>query len=683
VSLEAEIAVLFTCTAASLTLQLPTSAPLPSALADEKSCVFRLAEPAGSSAAYPGAVAVLAAVSGKRVRLCAAAAKKANVRFDAMMHSESLDVVAVPVRRAGRLVAVLQVVNKQGPELRFSDADLEAIETFGGLLSASDQSKNTEARATEATQRCQRLHNAIRSLRRNAATIRSDGASGDAFGGESRASIVSAVAAGARALLPSASCATVYLVVPSATANEVATELDRWELSGRFTRLPLSNGVASRCVRTGATQCCEVRSLADGDLSRSTDVPLGVVNVVSVLSVPLRAVDNGPVVAVLQLMTTDTGLSPEDPRPVFTAADAAALETYAEAAALFLAPHVSAEAGRLSADAFSAAVQRLQLVPTTHALLSSLTSTAFDITRIMEMPEQSVALDLAAKAAVNVIMATGLPHRYGCDEATLARYVLACRAHYDDTPYHNFFHVVDVCQTTYTYLYHAGAAQLLKPHECYALLVSTLAHDLGHTGTNNSFHTKTDTPLGILSKCLGGTSVLEVHHASTAIQILGTSGFDVFAGMEAAEKRGALALLVDSILGTDAARHNEGLAKLKRLAQHFDANDEVCRCELAVLLLHAADVSNPAKPFPICKNWAERVVEEFSRQGDTEREHGLDVSPLFNRDLNRDIPRGQVGFISFMVEPLFVELCHLLPAMGTVRDLVKRNKATWQSMIRQ
>ena len=53
---------------------------------------------------------------------------------------------------------------------------------------------------------------------------------------------------------------------------------------------------------------------------------------------------------------------------------------------------------------------------------------------------------------------------------------------------------------------------------------------------------------------------------------------------------------------------------------------------LMKVLLHAADVSNPAKQFAVAKQSAELIVEEFCRQGDLEKETGLKVSPMCERD---------------------------------------------------
>ena len=70
------------------------------------------------------------------------------------------------------------------------------------------------------------------------------------------------------------------------------------------------------------------------------------------------------------------------------------------------------------------------------------------------------------------------------------------------------------------------------------------------------------------------------------------------------------------------------------------------------LLLHAVDVSHPTKSWELHKEWTARCMEEFFRQGDKERELGLDISPLCDRD-STQVPQSQIGFINYIVSPLF------------------------------
>ena len=63
----------------------------------------------------------------------------------------------------------------------------------------------------------------------------------------------------------------------------------------------------------------------------------------------------------------------------------------------------------------------------------------------------------------------------------------------------------------------------------------------------------------------------------------------------------------------------------------------VCVCVCAWMgqvlqsLVHCADLSNPAKPLSLYRQWNDRIMQEFFRQGDLEREQGLDISPMCDR----------------------------------------------------
>ena len=52
---------------------------------------------------------------------------------------------------------------------------------------------------------------------------------------------------------------------------------------------------------------------------------------------------------------------------------------------------------------------------------------------------------------------------------------------------------------------------------------------------------------------------------------------------------------------------------------------------LSGLLLHAADISNPAKPCGQYLNWTDRVLAEFYGVGDLERSRGRDISMFCDR----------------------------------------------------
>ncbi|NXQ72781.1 PDE4D phosphodiesterase, partial [Quiscalus mexicanus] len=77
-------------------------------------------------------------------------------------------------------------------------------------------------------------------------------------------------------------------------------------------------------------------------------------------------------------------------------------------------------------------------------------------------------------------------------------------------------------------------------------------------------------------------------------------------------------------------------------------------------MVHCADLSNPTKPLGLYRQWTERIMEEFFRQGDRERERGMEISPMCDKH-SASVEKSQVGFIDFVVQPLWeawAELVH-------------------------
>lgn len=60
------------------------------------------------------------------------------------------------------------------------------------------------------------------------------------------------------------------------------------------------------------------------------------------------------------------------------------------------------------------------------------------------------------------------------------------------------------------------------------------------------------------------------------------------------------------------------------------------------LFLHMADISHPGKKLDLHEKWTSRLVKEFFKQGDKEKELELPYSPLCDRNTTR-IPESQIG----------------------------------------
>merc|ERR1719161_2456052 len=95
------------------------------------------------------------------------------------------------------------------------------------------------------------------------------------------------------------------------------------------------------------------------------------------------------------------------------------------------------------------------------------------------------------------------------------------------------------------------------------------------------------------------------------------------------------------------------------------------------LLLHAADISNPCKPWRTCRAWALRVLEEFFAQGDQEKALGIPVQMLNDREkVNR--PTSQIGFIEFIVAPFIIGQVKLFPGLYELMENIEMNIKMWE-----
>merc|ERR1712232_1348201 len=97
------------------------------------------------------------------------------------------------------------------------------------------------------------------------------------------------------------------------------------------------------------------------------------------------------------------------------------------------------------------------------------------------------------------------------------------------------------------------------------------------------------------------------------------------------------------------------------------------------VFLHCADISNPIKPFEMCKKWAWRVIDEFFAQGDQEKQLKLDISPMCNRD-STNKPVMQFNFIDFVVAPIYFRFLEIFPPLEQCGVNLLLNQQHWLEM---
>jgi len=162
--------------------------------------------------------------------------------------------------------------------------------------------------------------------------------------------------------------------------------------------------------------------------------------------------------------------------------------------------------------------------------------------------------------------------------------------------------------------------------------------------------------------------------------------------------------IITMVLATDMVKHNSQVQDLRKLV-HEEADHE---CEVTLeavgddeklwarghfqkqealdkkfflleMALHAADISNPCKPRALMLYWTEQVISEFWAQGDEERRLQLEISPMCDRvSGSKAVPKGQAGFIDFVILPLWQPLADLVAEAEEALALLKENRAFWE-----
>ncbi|KAI9340919.1 hypothetical protein BDR26DRAFT_802473, partial [Obelidium mucronatum] len=204
------------------------------------------------------------------------------------------------------------------------------------------------------------------------------------------------------------------------------------------------------------------------------------------------------------------------------------------------------------------------------------------------------------------------------------------------------------------------------------IYLAAIIHDVDHPGVNNNFLSTTYDVRAIL---YNDKSILENHHLATAFSLMSRHDLDFLGQLPRAEFKQLRETVIEMVLATDLSQHFGLLASFKnKIAQAFDPKESrEDRIILLKILMKCADVSNPTKEWSIYFQWADRVLEEFMRQGDMEKSLNLPVSPFMDRD-NINVPSSQIGFMDYVLLPLFdavnkyIEIPHILGNLQANRE---------------
>uniref|UniRef100_G1RXK4 Phosphodiesterase n=1 Tax=Nomascus leucogenys TaxID=61853 RepID=G1RXK4_NOMLE len=276
----------------------------------------------------------------------------------------------------------------------------------------------------------------------------------------------------------------------------------------------------------------------------------------------------------------------------------------------------------------------------------------------------------------------GLIHHFKLDMVTLHRFLVMVQEDYhsQNPGYQNNLHNLSLPNIFHTVLSFLPLASFLTPLDIMLGLLAAAAHDVDHPGVNQPFLIKTNHHLANLYQNM---SVLENHHWRSTIGMLRESR--LLAHLPKEMTQDIEQQLGSLILATDINRQNEFLTRLKAHLHNKDLRleDAHDRHFMLQIALKCADICNPCRIWEMSKQWSERVCEEFYRQGELEQKFELEISPLCNQQKD-SIPSIQIGFMSYIVEPLFREWAHFTGNSTLSENMLghlAHNKAQWKSLL--
>jgi len=278
-----------------------------------------------------------------------------------------------------------------------------------------------------------------------------------------------------------------------------------------------------------------------------------------------------------------------------------------------------------------------------------------------DFPALDLSMDELCVCAFLIFEESNVLDELHVNRDKLKNFVVGVEARYHPNPYHNFFHAVDVLQTTFFMIKTLGSSlsSYLRSIDVLGLLIAAFCHDIGHPGCNNLFLCNAKLSIATI---FSQRSVLENYHLMIMFALLDMEAAAIFSNVKTCGTIGVWqevkSLMVESILATDMALHFD---ILKNMEARFSTGEPLSvekaadRGLVASLLLKCADICNICRNYKTHSRWVMCLLDEYNNQGIAESSLGLSQHPYSNSSC-LSTSRIQLDFISTIAEPLF-DLC--------------------------
>jgi hypothetical protein len=219
--------------------------------------------------------------------------------------------------------------------------------------------------------------------------------------------------------------------------------------------------------------------------------------------------------------------------------------------------------------------------------------------------------------------------------------------------------------------------------DIFVCILSAAVHDIGHRGRSNNFEIESESRLAIRYNDM---SVLENHHIAIASRLMQVPELNILGHFRREVRKNIRESMIKNVLGTDLKAHFTLLANLKaRIETHkkaetwFEKTNVKDKEILLVACVHSADISSPCRPARIAVEWTKRLENEWFSEGDEQKELGLPIGPMMDRD-NPCTEKSQVDFLKVIVKPLMESFSEAIStrAFKPILKNLELNMEYWQ-----
>jgi hypothetical protein len=179
-----------------------------------------------------------------------------------------------------------------------------------------------------------------------------------------------------------------------------------------------------------------------------------------------------------------------------------------------------------------------------------------------------------------------------------------------------------------------------------------------------------------LSTIYNDISVLENFHCAKTFQLLENKELNIFSNFSNEDFTSLRKKMIGEILSTDMSCH---LKIINDFREYKKNRDEKLGQNLLNFITHIADLFHNYRKFEISLRWVELLSNEFWNQGDKEKELGLPVSFMCDRNYI-DVPTSQIEFLTNFSLTSIQEFVEVSEKFIILKNNSINNLARWEQL---